>query len=94
MLIENRQPINYDRTLPKGGLAIYHIDENRKVSTVQGFPGQASWYVLKSWHHILPLPSIYTHVTSYIATISFTNVTIYHFHRIVVLGHKMETTIA
>jgi len=43
LLVENRQPIGYDRTLPEGGLAIYHIDEKTKSPYTQGYPLQNGW---------------------------------------------------
>lgn len=42
LLIENRQPVAYNRLLPQGGLAIYHIDENAELDT-EGHPGQSNW---------------------------------------------------
>ena len=45
LLIENRQPVGFDRELPggKGGLAIWHIDENKKHNRQPGHPDQAGW---------------------------------------------------
>jgi hypothetical protein len=48
LLIENRQPIGFDRNIPggtagKGGLAIWHIDEKKGTNTSGGYPGQAGW---------------------------------------------------
>jgi len=57
LLIENRQPVGFDREIPnaKGGLAIWHIDENKWNRPGQpydpaktenrepGFPGQPGW---------------------------------------------------
>lgn len=43
LLIENRQAIGYDKTLPEGGLAIYHIDESTKSPYTQGYPLQNGW---------------------------------------------------
>ena len=45
LLIENRFGIGYDSMIPgrsRGGLAIYHIDENAESLDEQGFPGQVS----------------------------------------------------
>lgn len=45
LLIENRQPVRFDRDLPggKGGLAIWHIDENKKHNRQPGHPGVPGW---------------------------------------------------
>ena len=43
LLVENRQPVDYDKTLPSGGLAIYHIDESTTYPYLQGYPTQNGW---------------------------------------------------
>jgi hypothetical protein len=45
LLIENRQPIGFDRELPggKGGLAIWHIDENKRHNREPGHPDVPGW---------------------------------------------------
>ena len=42
LLIENRQNAGFDCTIPQGGVAIWHIDDNAGYNT-EGFPGQAGW---------------------------------------------------
>lgn len=43
LLIENRQPTGFDMNIPRGGLAVWHIDENMSNNTQEGFPGQFGW---------------------------------------------------
>ncbi len=45
LLIENRQPVGFDRHLPggKGGLAIWHIDENKASNREPGHPDVPGW---------------------------------------------------
>jgi M6 family metalloprotease-like protein len=45
LLIENRQPTGFDRELPGGigGLAIWHIDENKRHNREPGYPDMPGW---------------------------------------------------
>jgi M6 family metalloprotease-like protein len=45
LLIENRQPLfAYNgSSVPKGGLAIWHVDEKKKDNNDEGYPGQKGW---------------------------------------------------
>ena len=42
LLIENRQNAGFDCTLPQGGLAIWHVDDEAGFNT-EGYPGQKRW---------------------------------------------------
>ena len=42
LLIENRQPVGVETTMPQGGVCIYHIDEQADDVT-EGYPGQSGW---------------------------------------------------
>ncbi|MEW5994767.1 MAG: M6 family metalloprotease domain-containing protein, partial [Candidatus Zixiibacteriota bacterium] len=41
-LIENRQQVGYDNTLPGSGLLIWHIDDNKSGNTEEWWPGQTN----------------------------------------------------
>jgi M6 family metalloprotease-like protein len=43
LLIENRQPIYWDKFLFNGGLLIWHIDEAADLNNNRGYPGQNGW---------------------------------------------------
>ena len=45
LLIENRQPLfaYSGPEVPKGGLAVWHVDEKKKGNTEEGCPGQEGW---------------------------------------------------
>ena len=43
LLVENRQPLGFDRDIPQGGLAIWHVDDNVGGNTVEGFLRQPGW---------------------------------------------------
>ncbi len=43
LLIENRQPVGFENNLPQGGLAVWHVDEDKSGNNQEGFPGQTGW---------------------------------------------------
>ncbi len=50
LLIDNRQPCGYDRGIPEGGLAIFHIDEI--ANNVNGSPFQVGWPANKNHYRV------------------------------------------
>ncbi|MCE9614904.1 MAG: M6 family metalloprotease domain-containing protein [Lentisphaerae bacterium] len=43
LLVENREPVGFESTMPAGGLAVWHVDEAKAGNTAEGYPGQAGW---------------------------------------------------
>lgn len=43
LLVENRQPLWFDDTLPEGGLCIWHVDELVEDNRAEGHPGNGTW---------------------------------------------------
>ncbi|HEY5753239.1 MAG TPA: M6 family metalloprotease domain-containing protein [Chthoniobacterales bacterium] len=43
LLVENRQPYGFERNMPQGGLAVWHIDELKSDNRSEGYPGQNGW---------------------------------------------------
>jgi M6 family metalloprotease-like protein len=43
LLIENRQPIKWDKDWEGSGIVIYHVDETKVKQTTRGYPGKAGW---------------------------------------------------
>ena len=43
LLIENRQPIQWDTSFPTGGIVIYHVDELMTGQTKRGYPGHPNF---------------------------------------------------
>ena len=51
LLIENRQPIGYDVKIERGGIAIYHVDDNVDGQGVRGYPSSSTSGWPKNGHH-------------------------------------------
>lgn len=43
LLIENRQPLQWDSLMPGSGILIWHIDDNLDNNSRRGYPGQDEW---------------------------------------------------
>ena len=43
LVIENRQPLMWDRLLWNGGLLIWHFDDTQRLISNRGYPGQPGW---------------------------------------------------
>ncbi len=43
LLIENREPTGFEKDMPQGGLAIWHIDESKANNNTEGYPSQTGW---------------------------------------------------
>lgn len=43
LILENRQPLQFDAQLWNGGIVIYHIDEKADGQKRRGYPGQRGW---------------------------------------------------
>lgn len=43
LIIENRQPLMWDKLLWNGGLLIWHFDESQDLVQHEGYPGQSGW---------------------------------------------------
>ncbi len=40
LLVENRQHVGRNKLIPKGGLAIYHVDQNVHYYAIEGYPAE------------------------------------------------------
>ena len=43
LLVENRQPIGFESTMPQGGVVVWHIDERKLGNQESAYPGSAHW---------------------------------------------------
>jgi M6 family metalloprotease-like protein len=43
LLLENRQPIKWDKNWQGSGIVIYHVDETKVKQSTRGYPGKAGW---------------------------------------------------
>lgn len=56
LLIENRQPLEFDINIWSSGLVIYHIDDAADLQKNLGFPGQAGWPENGNHYQVALLP--------------------------------------
>jgi M6 family metalloprotease-like protein len=52
LLIENREQRGFDQQLPRGGLLVWHIDDNVGNNSNEGYPGQAGWPGNGNHYHV------------------------------------------
>jgi M6 family metalloprotease-like protein len=52
LLIENREPYGFDSQITKGGLAVWHIDDNVGNNNNEGYPGQTGWPGNGNHYHV------------------------------------------